>query len=1043
MLDIIKWLKQGPLTSIDSPKNPWLGLATYNTDDADKFRGRDNATQNVFSLIDNNLVVTLYGKSGIGKSSLINAGIIPMLSNVGYKTLAVNIREMKASCGDGESVYTRTIEYLKTLLNVELDSVDEISLWKILHSKEHFERISEFPVIIFDQFEELFLDSKSDDADLFIRAISKLTDTGFSFDNDHFISNNKFRVLLSLREDDLFRLEDSIDRNGFSRLKANRYRLHTFTRSEAESIIALGKEFFENYENCKDKIIEMSILPDGGIDTATLSLLCYRLFEKSIDNTSHVIISEENISRENDPLFKQYMEEISSLSHKEQMFIEDSLITSSGRRDFVSIDEFRNNVSSAEMLLENSITHFSIFRKIDGGKNVELIHDSLAKAIYQNKRNRSNMIERIWGCIKSIMCLCISVAPLLFAVYQYIHFNATTVEKGLFASYSWAWVIMFVPILNYVLVIRERREERIIPLAIICFLMALNNGLLRECKINEIASLSNLFDFNLIAQALLYVLFCLYTFRVIDNKERFKKYLSIIYLNLVALVCVIPGFGYNFFRVRNVVDMDSVSRPWSYVVYEKNDKYGYSDWNGNQVLPCVFDTVESITLSKRVRTLILENEGIRNFYLNTNQTPPCYYDYNNSVLSFYINPLWENQLKKILLPNPDKLKEEENILKVSIFRKSRECIIQSFANNQSLYNAELVKEINDLYTIQRDSTHNLLKSLNLPNAIITDETVNNIRVNLCKCICNLHMLESFGKQDDIKDDDIAHSILALQFFTLYEIFDKNLTGLNVNVNTSYSQNLILNGVACTSSENASFSYMGYLNGNKRDVYSSLANLMIFDLSIHHIDFQDYINIAMSNLENLIHDMQLSSNQMKEALREAEEEKARILVNGVDILLEDSSPSSKQKKLLQLKQQSMNYYSQLESVIDKQRDSLVDSTLFEHNKDVFNYRKVIFPLIKCIAENDIPDQSTALTDIACRIIVMGMFRCLEMHDYIEELQNAYEKSNNRTIHKTFKMVQDVDSLEVRSRQVINELNRILGKQTLYNHNQSNLLNYEQE
>lgn len=63
--------------------NPWAGLLSY--EDPAKatrqilFTGRTKETQEVYNLIDNNLLVTLYGKSGIGKTSLLNAGVFPLL----------------------------------------------------------------------------------------------------------------------------------------------------------------------------------------------------------------------------------------------------------------------------------------------------------------------------------------------------------------------------------------------------------------------------------------------------------------------------------------------------------------------------------------------------------------------------------------------------------------------------------------------------------------------------------------------------------------------------------------------------------------------------------------------------------------------------------------------------------------------------------------------------------------------------------------------------------------------------------------------------
>lgn len=1020
MFKKIYWYKQETKVSGNLNKNPWLGLATYNTDDVDRFRGRDKAAQDVFSLIDNDLVVTLYGKSGIGKSSLINAGIIPMLSNVGYKVISVNIREMKASCSDGEGTYKRTIEYLKTLLHVELETIDETSLWKILHNKECFEEISEFPVIIFDQFEEVFLNTSPKDSDMFVKAISKLTDTGFSIDDDSFILNNRFRILLSLREDDLFRLEDSIDRNGFSRMKYNRYRLHSFTISEAESIIALGKEYFENYESSKQKITEISNLPDGGVDAATLSLLCYRLFEKSRNNENG-IIKEELVSREKDPLYNQYMEEISSLTHKEQMFIENNLITSSGRRDLVDIEDFKNNIRNTERLLENSASHFSLFRVIDKGKNIELIHDSLAKAIYKNKSVRSNKLELKIKLIKFLL-ICISDLPLLYAGTKYMLHNSTTTEAKFYGISNWAWILLLVPVLNCVLLPLEKKVQRVVPLVCICFLMAINNGLLKFCFGIKMSNVYNWFDHNATTQILLFIAFFICSFFLFEEKKRITKYISILYLNLVILACMIPGFGHNVLIIHNVVGYDlGISIPWSYVVYEEDNKYGYSDWNGNQVFPCVFDSIVADstlrnTLSKQVRTLDLKNEGLRNYYDSNKVGLPCYY--KNGTLSFHILPMVENQIKE--LSNGT----SENKLKASIIMKSRNRVIQSFTNNNSLYDAKLAKEIEILYTIQLDSAYNLFNSLKDSKSIITDETINKIRINLCKCICMLHMLESFGKQGDIKDDDIAHSILALQFFTLYEIMDTNVKGYNAAFNTTFNFNMISNGVSYVSRDFASFELKGYLEGNKRDIYSAFNNLIIFDLAIHQTDLQGFLDVYSKNAQSIYNDLLNVYDQTKKSSSDLNKKNALVLQNAISILLDSSSAHSKKEKLNQLKSDLNNNHTQVLENIIKQSESLIDKPLFLHNTDVFNYKKVIFPLIKCIEGNDIPDQNTALTDIACRLIVMGMFRGFEMHDCIEELQNAYKKSTERTIKKTFETVLTIDSMEVKYRQATNDFKRRL-------------------
>ena len=67
-------------------QNPWRGLSAYREPkDNDEYKylfcGRDNATKELSNLIDSNLFVTLYGRTGIGKTSLLEAKyVIPFKS---------------------------------------------------------------------------------------------------------------------------------------------------------------------------------------------------------------------------------------------------------------------------------------------------------------------------------------------------------------------------------------------------------------------------------------------------------------------------------------------------------------------------------------------------------------------------------------------------------------------------------------------------------------------------------------------------------------------------------------------------------------------------------------------------------------------------------------------------------------------------------------------------------------------------------------------------------------------------------------------------
>lgn len=58
-------------------ESPYLGLAAYQLENADRFFGRDRLVADLLALLKDQTVVAVVGPSGSGKSSLLRAGVIP------------------------------------------------------------------------------------------------------------------------------------------------------------------------------------------------------------------------------------------------------------------------------------------------------------------------------------------------------------------------------------------------------------------------------------------------------------------------------------------------------------------------------------------------------------------------------------------------------------------------------------------------------------------------------------------------------------------------------------------------------------------------------------------------------------------------------------------------------------------------------------------------------------------------------------------------------------------------------------------------------
>ena len=133
--------------------NPWLGLQTYT--ESDVLYGRDNDIRILSQYIFSDSETVLYGKSGIGKSSLLNAGIVPLARMKGYVPVTIRlVHEQNAV-----SYTSQIIEKIEScgIKFEEGFDTKSMNLWNLFHLKQFEKDGSPCPLlIIFDQFEEIF-----------------------------------------------------------------------------------------------------------------------------------------------------------------------------------------------------------------------------------------------------------------------------------------------------------------------------------------------------------------------------------------------------------------------------------------------------------------------------------------------------------------------------------------------------------------------------------------------------------------------------------------------------------------------------------------------------------------------------------------------------------------------------------------------------------------------------------------------------------------------------------------------------------------------
>jgi tetratricopeptide (TPR) repeat protein len=226
---------------------PYVGPRPFERSDHHLFFGREREAYEVSSLVLANKLFVLCAQSGAGKTSLVNAGVLPLVEDelevLPTARLQVRVPRRLSDLTDvrtrrrdepGELADITNIYTLATLSGCvsprDLGKLKQTTLAEFLASRPRQAQPIGMPIpqlLIFDQFEELFTThpDRWREREAFLKQIAEASD-----------SLPDLRVLFILREDFLSRLL------GFADLFANglndRYFLEPLRRSAAELAIA-------------------------------------------------------------------------------------------------------------------------------------------------------------------------------------------------------------------------------------------------------------------------------------------------------------------------------------------------------------------------------------------------------------------------------------------------------------------------------------------------------------------------------------------------------------------------------------------------------------------------------------------------------------------------------------------------------------------------------------------------------------------------------------------------------------------------------------
>lgn len=232
------------------------------------FNGRAQETQHLFQLICLEPVVVLFGKSGYGKSSLLNAGLVPLIEKKkNYFPLEVRLN---AWTPETRVNPTEKLENLLKALPHHSSPIDKItskykSLWYYAKSRQFLTDTR--LLLIFDQFEELFsypeeeiLTFKEELATLLKQSLPDHFETLFS------IADSRGKVPISQEEEDL--LFSPLNVHFLFSIRSDRLHLMDQLSDRIPPILKNNFELNALHEKeARSALVEPAMLDSGGFES--------------------------------------------------------------------------------------------------------------------------------------------------------------------------------------------------------------------------------------------------------------------------------------------------------------------------------------------------------------------------------------------------------------------------------------------------------------------------------------------------------------------------------------------------------------------------------------------------------------------------------------------------------------------------------------------------------------------------------------------------------------------------------------------------------
>ena len=407
-----------PPVSVDT-EHPWLGLSSYTEETRSYFHGRDEEAAELARRVQRKNLTVLFGQSGLGKTSLLRAGLVPRLRGEGFCPVYVRVDYSPESPPPAEQIKQAVFRATAAVgaWTRPGAAIEGESLWAFMHHRGDLLRDAEgrtlLPLLIFDQFEEIFTLAQADDrgrlrAKQFLEELADLVENRpplelerrFEQDDaaaeDFDFARADYRILIALREDYLAHLEGV--KGTMPSITQNRMRLARMTGAQALSaVMEPGGRLVsqEVAESIVRFVAGGSELSNAEVEPSLLSLVCRELNNLRIAR-GRKEISADLLAGSRDTILTEFYERaLEDQPAGVRHFVEDELLTESGYRESLAEERVQKALAAAgaapdalAKLVDRRLLR--IEERLDV-RRVELTHDVLCGVV---KASRQLRLER-------------------------------------------------------------------------------------------------------------------------------------------------------------------------------------------------------------------------------------------------------------------------------------------------------------------------------------------------------------------------------------------------------------------------------------------------------------------------------------------------------------------------------------------------------------------------------------------------------------------------------------------------------------------------